>query len=225
MKKLLFYLTFVALSSTISVAQGPDGSAPQGENLKVPEGWDWRFDRVSAEEVNIGSDPESADVYFVNMTPGWHITTGPAGIYYHEDNNAEGDFTLSSTTYLFDTKGRNREAFGLFIGGENLDNDNQSYLYFLLRNTGEFLIKRRIGDETFVVNNWTKTSAMNIFTDETESSAENNFEIKVHGDEVMFSLNGELISSFEKGDLPTNGKYGLRVNHSINLHISDIILK
>ncbi len=225
MKKFSLFVSIIFFGSSLIVAQGgPDGSKSQGENLKVPEGWEWRFDRVSAEEVNVGADAESADIFFVNMTPGWHITTGPAGIYYHEENMAEGDFTLSSTIYLFDTKGRNREAFGLFIGGENLDGEDQSYTYFLIRNTGEFLIKRRMGEETSVVQSWTKTDAMNMFTDETESSAQNDFEIKVRGDEVTFSLNGELLSSFEKGDIATEGVYGFRVNHAINLHISSLVL-
>ncbi|MBO6622069.1 MAG: hypothetical protein JJ892_09610 [Balneola sp.] len=224
MKKVTGFILAVFLTTSFSFAQNAaDGSKPQGENLKVPDGWEWRFDKADA-EVSVGSDSESADVFFVNMTPGWHITTGPAGIYYHADNKAEGDFTLDSKIYLFDTKGRNREAFGLFIGGQNLKSDDQSYVYFLLRNTGEFLIKKRTGSETSTINGWTKTDAMNMFTEETESSAENDFQVKVVGDEIVFSLNGEVLSSLEKGDLNTDGHYGFRVNHSINLHISSLKL-
>lgn len=199
----------------------PDGSKPQGENLKVPEGWEWRFDKAGA-EVTVGSDAESSEIYFVNMTPGWHITTGPAGIYFHPENKVTGDFTLDSKIYLFDTEGRNREAFGLFIGGKNLKADNQSYIYFLVRNTGEFLIKKRTGSETSTIQGWTKSDAINLFTEETESSAENDFQVQVSGDELIFSMNGKVLASMEKGDLSTNGQYGFRVNHSINLHISSL---
>lgn len=224
MKKVTGFILAVLLTTSFSLAQNvADGSKPQGENLNVPDGWEWRFDKAGA-DVNVGSDAESADVYFVNMTPGWHITTGPAGIYYHTDNKAEGDFILDSKIYLFDTKGRNREAFGLFIGGQNLKSDNQSYVYFLLRNTGEYLIKKRNGSETSTIKGWTKAGNMNLFTDETESSAENDFQVKVEGDEITFSLNGKVLSSMEKGDLNTDGHYGFRVNHSINLHISSLKL-
>lgn len=222
MKKVTGFILTVLLTSSLAFAQGmADGSKPQGENLKVPQGWDWRFDKAS-DEVTVGSDTESADVYFVNMTPGWHITSGPAGIYYNPENSAKGDFTLDSKVYLFDTKGRNREAFGLFIGGENLKGGDQSYIYFLLRNTGEYLIKKRTGSETSTIKGWTKTDAMNMFTEETESSAENNFQVKVSGNELIFSLNDNVLTSVDKGNLNTDGIYGFRVNHSINLHISSL---
>ncbi len=224
MKKVTGFILAVLLTTSFSFAQNvADGSKPQGENLEVPDGWEWRFDKTGA-DVNVGSDSESADVFFVNMTPGWHITTGPAGIYYHPENIAEGDFTLDSKIYLFDTKGRNREAFGLFIGGQNLKSDDQSYVYFLLRNTGEYLIKKRNGSETSTIKGWTKAENMNLFTDETESSAENDFQVNVTGDEITFSLNGKVLTNMEKGDLNTAGHYGFRVNHSINLHISSLKL-
>ena len=224
MKKVSGIILAALLTTSLSFAQNAaDGSKPQGENLKVPNGWEWRFDKADA-DVNVGSDSESADVFFVNMTPGWHITTGPAGIYYHSDNKAEGDFTLDSKIYLFDTKGRNREAFGVFIGGQSLKSDDQSYVYFLLRNTGEFLIKKRTGSETSTIQGWTKAENMNMFTEETESSAENDFQVKVSGNEIAFLLNGEILSTFEKGELNTDGHYGFRVNHSINLHISSLKL-
>lgn len=222
MKKAVGFILSVLLTSTFAFAQGNvDGSKPQGENQKVPEGWEWRFDKASA-EVTVGSDAESADIFFVNMTPGWHITTGPAGIYYHPKNSATGDFAIESKIYLFDTKGRNREAFGLFLGGENLKGEDQSYVYFLLRNTGEYLIKKRTGSETSTIKGWTKTDAMNMFTEETESSAENDFQVKVSGNELTFFLNGTTLTTVEKGNLNTDGIYGFRVNHSINLHISSL---
>lgn len=222
MKKITFSLLLFLSTTSLLVAQqsGPDGTTPQGENLQVPEGWEWRFDRSS--DVNVGSDPEKADVYFVNMTPGWHITTGPGGIYYHNDNLAQGAYELSATLYLFDTKGRNREAFGIFFGGNDLKKDTQSYVYFLIRNTGEYLIKKRMGEETATIQGWTKTDAMNLYTEETESSAQNDFKVKVSEEKMSFYLNGKELATINKEDLNTDGTYGLRVNHSINLHISNL---
>lgn len=225
MKKVATLIVSYIVLSSMAFAQGvADGSKPQGENLKVPEGWEWRFDKADA-EVKVGADAESADIFFVNMTPGWHITTGPAGIYFHPGNKAEGDFTLDSKIYLFDTKGRDREAFGLFIGGKDLKGEKQSYVYFLIRNTGEYLIKKRTGTETSTIQGWTKSDAINLVTDEPETSAENNFQIKASGDDLTFSINGTVLLSMEKGDINTKGQYGFRVNHSINLHISSLKLE
>tara|TARA_R110002124_G_scaffold246052_2_gene411153 strand:+ start:15886 stop:16569 length:684 start_codon:yes stop_codon:yes gene_type:complete len=222
MKKATGFIFTILLTTSFVFAQGkPDGSKPQGENLKTPKGWEWIFDKAAA-DVKVGSEAETADVFFVNMTPGWHITSGPAGIYYHPENKVEGDYTLNSKIYLFDTKGRDREGFGIFIGGNDLKGEGQSYIYFLLRNTGEYLVKKRTGTEMSTIKGWTKTDAMKMFTTETESSAENNFQVRVAGGEMTFSLNGEVLTSMEKGDLNTDGQYGFRVNHSVNLHISSL---
>ena len=223
MRKITLTILLLFITTSVMIAQkvGPDGSSPQGQNLQVPEGWEWRFDH-SDTEVNVGSDPESSDVYFVNMTPGWHITTGPGGIYYHNENNVEGDYELNATLYLFDTEGRNREAFGLFFGRADLKNENQCYHNFLIRNTGEYLIKKRIGEETESIQGWTKTEAMNLFTDQTEYSAQNDFKVKASGDKLSFYLNGVELTTYDKSGFTTDGIYGLRVNHSINLHISSL---
>ena len=224
MKHLLLFLSLFLITTGSLAAQGmPDPQVPQGENLKVPEGWKVRLDRPNSEVV-IGDDAESADIFFVNMTPGWHLTTGPAGIFYHPASTVEGDFTLQATTYLFDTKGRNREGFGVFIGGSDLDGDNQRYIYFLLRNTGEYLIKERVGSETKLLQGWTKTDAMTMFTEETESTAQNDFVIDVKGDEVTFMLNGTALTTMPRSKVQPDGIFGLRVNHSVNLHISDLTL-
>jgi len=222
--KLLFQSALIALlCSTVVIAQNrPDPEVPQGENLEVPDGWEVRLDR-DMDNVIISSDADSADIYFVNMTPGWHITSGPAAIYYHPGNTAAGEYKLSATLHLFDPGNRNREAFGIFLGGTNLSGEDQRYLYFLIRNTGEFLIKERIGSETEVIQNWTSADSINLFTEDmNDSSAENTLSVSVSGSKLLFSINNNEVASVTAGNYPTDGLYGLRVNHSINLHISEL---
>jgi len=222
--KLLFQSALIALlCSTVVIAQNrPDPEVPQGENLEVPDGWEVRLDR-DMDNVIISSDADSADIYFVNMTPGWHITSGPAAIYYHPGNTAAGEYKLSATLHLFDPGNRNREAFGIFLGGLDLAGEDQRYLYFLIRNTGEFLIKERIGSETEVIQNWTSADSINLFTEDmNDSSAENTLSVSVSGSKLLFSINNNEVASVTAGNYPTDGLYGLRVNHSINLHISEL---
>jgi len=222
--KLLFQSALIALlCSTVVIAQNrPDPEVPQGENLEVPDGWEVRLDR-DMDNVIISSDADSADIYFVNMTPGWHITSGPAAIYYHPGNTAAGEYKLSATLHLFDPGNRNREAFGIFLGGTDLAGEDQRYLYFLIRNTGEFLIKERIGSETEVIQNWTSADSINLYTEDmNDSSAENTLSVSVSGSKLLFSINNNEVASVTAGNYPTDGLYGLRVNHSINLHISEL---
>ena len=221
MKKLISVFAIACIIAPAVFAQKPDPKVPQGENLKVPEGWQVRFDHAD-HDATIGDDPETADIYFVNMTPGWHVTTGPAAIFYHPVNTVEGDFSVKAKLHLFNPNGRNREGYGIFIGGEDLDGDNQEYLYFLIRNTGDYLVKEREGDETETVKGWTASEAIVKYTEDSGSSAENNLEVKVSGDDLTFIINGVEVATLSDSDLDTDGIFGLRVNHSVNLHVEDL---
>lgn len=207
------------LISLPAYAQQPDPKNPENDNLAVPANWEVRLDKAD-DSVTIGADAESADIFFVNMTPGWHITTGPRAIFWHPASTADGSYTASTNIHLFNPGERN-EAFGLFMGGKNLKEDNQTYTYFLLRNSGEFLIKKRIGDETEVIKDWTKAPAMVIYDDTTKSSVANTLSVEVADDQVQFFVNSDQVHSMPKDQLDTNGQVGLRINHALNLHVED----
>ena len=198
----------------------PDPQVPSGENNEVPEDWIVRLDRPNPDVV-IGSDNESADIYFVNMTPGWHITSGPSGIYYHPASTAKGTYEAMAGIHLFDPGNRN-EAFGIFIGGESLDAPGQAYDYFLIRNSGEYLIKRRRGEQTELIQDWTAHEAITRFTSDSESSVLNTLSIRVSEGEVGFLINDVKVTSIAASDIKTEGIVGLRVNHALNIHVSDL---
>ncbi len=215
-----FLLTATILFLPLAAIAQMDPATPDGENLGTPETWKVRLDRPDPEAV-IGADSDSADVFFVNMTPGWHITTGPAGIFYHPDAVVEGNYTLEATIHLFDP-GERREAYGVFMGGQNLEGDDISYDYFLLRNTGETLIKRRTGAETSVIRDWTASEAVGTFGPDTESSVKNHLLVNVGSETVTFSVNGTEVASTPRDQVMTDGVVGLRINHALNVHVSDL---
>lgn len=227
MKTAINLVVWILFCSTIVMAQDrPDPEMPQGDNLEVPEGWEVRLDH-GMDDVVISSNQDSADIYFVNMTPGWHITTGPAGIFYHPANTVSGDFAVATELHFFDPGDRNREGYGVFLGGSDLQGEDQSYIYFLIRNTGDFLVKQRMGDDTEVLENWTPSNAIIKYEDGVteNSSVMNLLEVGVSGDTISFMINGEEVSSMNATKLTTDGIFGLRVNHSVNLHISDLRMK
>ena len=200
-----------------------DSATTSVVNLAVPEDWIVRLDRPNP-DVIIGADPDTSDIYFVNMTPGWHITSGPAAIYYHPATIASDTYLASAEIHLFDP-GDRTEAFGIFMGGANLYMDNQSYDYFLIRNSGEFLIKRRTGSETELIQDWTAHEAIQRFTSDTdESSVLNKLAIEVGEAEVSFMINDQSVATIAKTELMTDGIVGLRVNHALNVHISDLVV-
>ncbi|HEY5609567.1 MAG TPA: hypothetical protein VIL97_00055, partial [Thermoanaerobaculia bacterium] len=161
----------VSLIAFPSIADDrPDPKKPQGENLKLPVGWKVILDKPK-EGVVIG-DAKESDIFFVNMTPGWHVTTGPAAIFYHPDCTASGEYRLESVIHLFDPSKGHNEAFGVLFGGKDLGSDARAYDYFVIRNSGEFLIKRREGAKTSAIQDWTAHAAIKRWA-AGESSAKN----------------------------------------------------
>jgi hypothetical protein len=195
----------------------------QGENLAVPTGWLVRADDES--EPTVGANAEDADaqdIYFVNMTPGWHITMGrPRGILWHPDLTGTGAYTASTKIHLFDP-GERREGYGLFIGGSDLQGPDQEYLYFLIRRTGEYIIKIRRGSETETVVDWTAHDAIVPYTDATEGTAENTLSVMVMDGMTHFQVNGQDVHVSTDKSLPTQGVVGLRLNHGLNVHVESL---
>jgi len=217
-------LAFVLLAAAAQ-AQRPDPLQPEGENMATPSTWVVRFDETdhghhTGHAPTAGADT-TADVFFVNMTPGWHITTGPAAIFYHPESTAEGTFRAETLIHLFDPQGRN-EAYGLFFGGENLDGEAVAYDYFVLRNSGEFLVKRRAGEETEVLHPWTAHEAIATFGEDTASSVPNRLAVEVGEAEVAFFVNGAEVVRMPRSALRTDGVVGLRINHALNVHVEDL---
>jgi len=201
MRTMLFALAVAVLAQPV---------AAQDEEFKRPDDWVVRFDRADADE---------SALYFVSMPPGWHITTGPAAIFYDPTRVVDGQYNITSEVYLF--PGERKEAFGVFLGGQALDGAAQRYTYFLIRKDGQFLIKRRGGSETPTLHPWTEHSAI-LKHDGGEGTAKNVIEIHVRAREVHFLVNGETVASLPKSEVDTEGVVGLRVNHSRNLHVTNL---
>jgi hypothetical protein len=191
--------------AAVSLLAGPLSA----QELERPADWMVRYDR-----------PSNDSLYFVTMTPGWHITTGPSGIFYNPATRAEGEYRVSSEIYLF--PGERREGYGLFIGGNDLAGDSQSYLYFLIRKDGRFIIKQRHGSETPTITAWTEHPA--IAQQSGDDQAKNVLEIDVGAERLAFYVNGQQVASMPRGELPTDGVVGLRVNHAVNLHVTNLTI-
>ena len=193
---------------------------PKGQ---FPEGWSVRLDDAAghAGRGASASGPSTSDVSFVTMKPGWHITTGPSVILYQATQKASGPYTLKSEIFLFDP-GTRQEAFGVLFGGRNLDGPTHSYTYFVIRRTGEFMVRRRTGATTVNVKDWTPNPAIKKYEDRAAGKASvlNVLEVKVAADATAFVVNGAEVARVPTKDIDTDGIVGLRVNHQLNLHVS-----
>ena len=180
----------------------------------MPDGWLVRFDRTNA----------TADMAaFQPMEPGWHVTTKGrgAGIFWQPSMTAEGEYRLESTIHLM-KPAQHAEAFGIFVGGQDLAAEDQRYLYFLVRQNGEFLIKRRAGGNTENVVGWTAHEAIPSAT--ADSPTRYDLAIDVGAENVAFVVNGATVHTMPRSALDTDGVAGLRVNHMLDTHVEKLQL-
>lgn len=214
--------SLAAFFAAAGTFQGPpDPRNPENADLEVPANWKVRVDRPMSEEVRIGSNKEEADIFFVNMVPGWHITTGPAAIFYHPASTAGGSYRAETIIHLFDPQGRN-EGWGLFLGGQNLDRDAPAYTSFLLRNSGEYRVEKQRGDRTAVVQDWTDAPSMNPYGDSADPSVKNVLAVEVGESKVAFFVNEQEVTAVPRGEVGTEGIVGLRILEGVNVHVEDL---
>ena len=186
----------------------PDKNAAGG--LRVP-GWTARFDRAEA---------KPAQVSFTRMAKGYHVTAGPAAVYYDAKQTASGNYTVRGS--FTQTKAPTHpEAYGLFAGGQNLTGAAPSYMYFVVRGDGKYLVKHRANaTEVHTLVDWTASPALKAAG--TDGKASNALEIRVAADSVRFVANGTPVAAVSRQEVGgMNGVAGLRVNHNLDVHVDD----
>jgi hypothetical protein len=181
----------------------PDVAAIGGTG--VPNGYTGRTDRP---------DQQLSGAKYAVSGGGWDVTTGPAHILYRPGDSASGSYTVSATIEQLAAPAH-PEAYGVFVGGSNLDGSAQRYLYFLARGTGEFMARVREGEKTRNVIAWQKNAAVPVANASGQGSYR--LAIQVAPDSVRFLVNGQRVGGVAATGLPTSGVYGLRINH--NLHV------
>jgi hypothetical protein len=209
---LLFTLATWALGNVApihaqSTAQDPDRAVQGGGTL--PAGWSARPD----------GDGDLKNVKFVTMEPGYHLTLGPATILYREQDRVNGPFHTQAKFHQM-KKLEHPEGYGLIFGGQALNGNGQKYIYFLVRDDGTYLIKRRDGEKTSeVTKGWVPHPA--IKKADAQGKATNLLEIDAKQDlsKVGFKVNGQTVHTTDAKSMDAKGIVGLRVNHNLDVHI------
>jgi hypothetical protein len=176
----------------------------------LPAGWRGRTDRPTA---------KLEDAKFVTMGPGFHVTSGPAAIYWRDANATSGPFTASAT--FTQTKApAHPEAYGIIFMGKSLEAADQSYAYFLVRGDGKVMVKHRAGSEVHTILDWTDNAS--VHKQDADGKATNTLTVDAtNADSVRLMVNGAQVAALPMSHLgSTNGIVGLRVNHNLDVHIA-----
>jgi hypothetical protein len=194
-----------ALTAPLAAQEHADHAASGGA---IPAGWTVRADRGEAKNAKV-----------VSMGKGIHVTTGPAIILYRSDTEGSGPFhTLATFTQTRPSE--HAEGYGLFVSGQQLDGAGQQYLYFLVRQDGSYLIKRRDGEKTSDISKgWVQHPAVK--QPAGKGPATNRLEVdnKCDPSRVVFLVNGQEVYGTDAKGMALDGIVGIRTNHNLDVHI------
>lgn len=177
--------------------------------LTKPASWRTRTDGASSDTV-----------YYVQMPPGWHITTGPGTLLYDPANVAAGRFGLSMEVHLFPKA--SDEGYGLFLGGRDLDTPAASWVGVLMRRDGAVQVVRVAGSSRTTLLDWRPGSVKP--HPGTDDTVLNVLGVRVEPDSVRIEGNGQRIAALPRAELPLDGVFGFRAGPGINLHVTNLDL-
>ena len=176
---------------------------------QAPEGLIMRVDRS-----NNPQDPDDVpEVTVTSVGSGFQVATGPAVTLWRDNQRATGNYTLSGRFTLLEPSSH-RNYYGLVFGGRNLNSENQWYLYFMVAQTGEFVVINRI-DNVNTNSLVSHTAHPAIQRPGANGRSVNELAVRVTASRIEFVVNGTVVHGVDKsGPLyDTNGIYGVRINH------------
>jgi hypothetical protein len=190
--------------------------AVEGGGISVP-GW---MGRIDPKEMSAGEKLGNARL--AKEGDALHVTTGPAVAYWHPDNMARGNYTVRATfkEARYMSLNTHPHPYGIFIAGNGMGTDRQSYLYCAAYGNGRFIV-RGFGPAPFQLNGrWSASSAVNRAAGPGEPVTQE-IALSVKDNKVECAINGTVVASYDKSKLVVNGKltstdgvYGIRFAHN-----------
>jgi hypothetical protein len=223
----LFHASAIALA----VAIVPAALAAQDADRKVAgggitvKGWQGKIDAGAAKKGMTINDSK-----FASEGNAFHLTVGPAASYWNPANTVKGDYTVKATFREPKIDASHPHPYGIFIGGSNLDTDTQTMLYCSAYSDGTFLVRGFSGGTVFNVSKRGPHAAVNKAGADGSVTQEVGWNVK--GDRAECVINGQVVAGFNKSEITgtgklgsTDGVYGLRVSHNVDVTVTGLTAK
>ena len=177
----------------------------------LPAGYVAQFDHANA---------KASAVSYSEKEPGrWEVKTGPAHILYSQKDTAANKYSVSATFQQLEAPSH-PEAFGVFVGGSNLDAPTVKYTYFIVRGDGKYMVKVRDGANTRTITDWTAHPSIPV--QDAGGKGLYGIRIDVSGKTANVSVNGAPVTTITGKDIPLNGITGVRINHNLHLIVTPV---
>lgn len=201
---------------TVAVAAGQDADRKVAGGGITVKGWQGMIDAGAAKKGATINDSK-----FMEMGGGFHLTVGPAATYWNPANTATGNYTVGATFAEGKSSAGHPHSYGVFIGGKNLNTPEQSYVYCVAYGNGTFLVRGFNGEK---VVDYAKRQAHDAVKKAgAEGTVTQDISWRVNGDRAECVINGTAVAGFNKTELTgqsTDGIYGLRVSHNVDVMVT-----
>jgi hypothetical protein len=215
------------MSQAASTVRAQDANrAVAGGGIAIP-GW---VGRIDPKEASAGDKLGNAKL--AKEGDAMRVTTGPAVAYWTPDNKASGNYTVKATfrepKYM--SLNNHPHPYGIFIAGNDMGTDQQSYLYCAAYGNGNFIV-RGFGPAPFQMNGrGTASPAVNKAAGPGEPVTQD-IALSVKGDKVECAINGTVVGTYDRSALVSDGKlkstdgvYGLRFSHNTDAIVTGFTL-
>ncbi len=221
--KRLIALPAALLFASTAFAQDADRSVAGG-GISVA-GWKGKVDERPAKAGKTVRDSR-----FDKMGNSFMLKAGPAGIFWNDASSASGDYAVKSSFSETAMKAAHPHSYGVFIGGNNLDDDTkQTFAYCIVYGTGKYSIKYFNGWKVTTVADNVESPA--IKKADASGNATNEVGWRVKGGNAACVINGQEVKSLTSAELvgdgklaSLNGTYGYRVSHNLDLHVTPLVV-
>ena len=218
---LAFALIGAAFATAEVSAQDADRSVKDG-GIKVA-GWKGRVDRRPAAAGKTVNDSK-----LVMEGSNLRLSAGPAGTFWNGANTANGNYEVMATFKEHKMAASHPHSYGLFIGGKDLESDNETLMYCIVYGTGKYSIKTFHGAKVTTIVDMEENAALK--KADANGEATNTIGWRVRDGQASCVVNGTVVKSLSKAEYAgadkltsTDGGYGIRVSHNLELTISQIM--
>ena len=203
-----------------AIAQDADRTVAGG-GIAV-EGWKGKIDARAAKAgktVNDSKFARNGDVLDLKI--------GPAAIYWNDANTASGNYEVKASFTENAHKPNHPHSYGLFIGGSDLETDNQAFAYCIVYADGTYSAKYFHGADVVTIADRVASPAINKANE--AGKATNEIGWRVQNGKASCVVNGTEVQTWDSADLVgadklkgLDGKYGVRVSHNLDLTMTPL---
>lgn len=214
--------TLATLLVAPAQAQDADRSVANG-GIRVA-GWLGRVDRRPASQGKTINDSR----FVAEGANAFRLSVGPAGNFWNPANTVSGNYEVMATFKEHKMAASHPHSYGMFIGGADLQSDNETLMYCIAYGTGKFSIKTFHGAKVTTLVDQVEHAAIRKADANGEST--NTIGWRVRDGSASCVINGQVVKTLASSEFiapdrltSTNGVYGLRVSHNVELTVSGMM--